>query len=244
MHNEIIQSLGVSKRAASLYLATLPLGIASIQKIASASGIKRSSVYEHIDELLSCGLLEKVPIGKRTYYQACDPTRIEQKLRDQLTDFQESLKEMSRLRDQTAGKPSITVFEGRGGLRQIYKEIERASAVRFWSALSDIEKIFPKEIQSMAEAIRHNQVRTVELVPNRPDVKRSVKRFALSAGRTYEARILNGDILNDNAVYGNVVALFRVHEWNLFVVRIEDATITGTMRALFDAAWKSAKPLP
>jgi len=54
--------------------------------------------------------------------------------------------------------------------------------------------------------------------------------------------ISSGPIFNDSFIYDNVVALFRIQQNNLFVVRIEDPTIAATMKTLFEMAWQSAKP--
>ena len=62
-------------------------------------------------------------------------------------------------------------------------------------------------------------------------------------GPTYSARTATQEGLHDDAVvYDNVVALFRLQGLNVFVVRIEDPAIADSMRAMFDMAWKTARP--
>ena len=73
MNSDVLASLGISKKAANVYLAALALGTASVQDIARKVGIKRPTAYLHIEELLRYGILEKVPYNKRFYYRAADP---------------------------------------------------------------------------------------------------------------------------------------------------------------------------
>ena len=84
---------------------------------------------------------------------------------------------------------------------------------------------------------------TREIIADTREAKRYARFIARMCGPTYLARLATVEgLANDTIVYGNVVALFRLHKHNLFVVRIEDKTIAESMRSLFDMTWKSAKP--
>lgn len=243
MKTQSLTALGFNEKAAQIYLAALSLGTASVQDIAHKAQLKRPTTYVHIEELLKEGLLEKLPIGKKEYYRAADPKFLKQRATQALADIEQSLPEMQRIRENAQGRPSVRVLEGERGLNEIYELITHANSVRFWSDLSAVEDVFPKPVLAIANAIRENEIRSREIISNTPETLRASKRFAATAGKSYSSRIAQkGSIKNDNAIFGNSVAIFRPHGHNLFVVVIEDETIAETMKTIFDLAWESAEP--
>lgn len=243
MDSTALTGLGVSPNAAKIYLAALALGTASVQELAKSGELKRPTAYGYIEELLADGLLERVPLGKREFYRATNPHVLQTRAEHRLEVIKKALPELDFLHTATEGRPGISVLEGEQGLRQVYEEMQRANSICFWSNLETFERRFHDVFQELSEAIQRQQIRTREILSNTPGAKKSAKRYAVTAGKSYSARLATVDgIQNDNAIYGNVVALFRLHENNLFVVRIEDATIAQTTKALFDMAWKNADP--
>lgn len=242
MNSDTLTTLGLSKQAAQIYLAALSLGTATVQELANKASLKRPTAYLYIEELMKEGLLEKTPIGKRDYYRPTNPRLLETRAEQALKSIQKVMPELEGIRAATQGRPNISILEGERGLRQVYSEMEKANSICFWSNLETFEKHFQSVFTKLSETIARDQIRTREIIANTPEAKRSAKRYASTAGKEYSARIATFEgIQNDNAVYGNVVALFRLHESNLFVVRIEDPMIAQTMKALFEMAWKSAE---
>ncbi len=241
MDSATLTNLGLSNNAAKVYLAALSLGTASVQDLAKNAALKRPTAYGYIEELLADGLLEKIPLGKREFYRATDPRVLQTRAEHTLEVIKKALPKLDMLCATTQGRPGISVLEGEKGLRQVYGEMQRANSICFWSNLETFERHFHDVFKELSETIQKQQIRTREIIPDTPGAKKSAKRYAVTAGKSYSARLATVEgIQNDNAIYGNVVALFRLHENNLFVIRIEDAIIAQTTKALFDMAWKSA----
>ncbi len=237
-------NLGLNEKAANIYLAALSLGTSTVQDLAKACKIKRPTAYFHIEELLEEGFIEKVPLGKKDYYRAVDPKLIQQKADQQYESIQSLIPQLINRQQEAEGKPQVRFLEGRKGLQQIYKEVAEANSIRFWADLTQIEKHFLKDFQNISKAINKNQIQTREILPNTNEAIKSSRRFAMTAGSYYKAKIANkGEIFNDNIIYNNVLVMIRIQEYNLYAVRIEDETIVQTMKTMFDMAWESAKPL-
>ena len=133
-------------------------------------------------------------------------------------------------------------MEGELALKRVYDEICHANSIRFWSNLATFENLFKENFDKISAAIHEQKIQTREIIANTPEARKSSKKYAARAGTTYSSRIATKDgIQNDNAIYGGVVALFRIHQLNFFVVRIEDQTIADAMKSLFDMAWQSAE---
>lgn len=244
MKTSLLTNLGISENAAKLYFAALGLGTASIQDLANKADLKRPTAYQYVEELLKEGLLEKAPLGKREYYRAIDPGVIETRAQQALARVQSALPDLQAEKSETEGRPSVTVLEGHKGVEQIYQELTEANALRFWSNLGTFRSVLGDTGERLSTAIHDRQIHTREIVADTPESLKEAKRLTKVAGPTHSFRLASSDgIQNDSVIYGNVVALFRIRSYNLFVVRIEDKTIAESMRALFDMAWNSAEPL-
>ncbi len=244
MESNALRLLGLSSEEERIYLAALASGTSSVEALAKQAGLKRPTAYNYILSLAKDGWLEKIPVGKRSYWRATDPERLKDRLAHVAQIVEEELPKLVAHQTSAHGRPRITVLEGVGGLREIYKEIQLANSLCFWSHLDKIERFFPKEVEHIAKSIAINSIHTREIITNNPMSKRAVRSFGALAGKTYSVKMADNDeIQNDNVVYGNVVALFRMEENDLFVVRIEDAVIAQSMKAIFDLAWRSAKSI-
>lgn len=241
MHSDIFQSVGFNEKAAKIYLTALSLGTASVQKIAATAQIKRPTAYVHISELVRSGWLEKVPIGKREYYRSMDPMVLKQRAKENWESIQRALPELTKL--YTAQRrPSVSVFEGARAISELHSEIASANSIRFWSQLDIFEDTFPEAVAKLSSKIVANQIRTREIISDSPATKRAAKRYAAIAGKYYSCRVTQGTIHNNSAIYGDTVLLFRLQNYNLSVVRIDDAAIATTLKTLFDLAWQAAEP--
>ncbi|MDO8593982.1 MAG: helix-turn-helix domain-containing protein [bacterium] len=239
---ETLKLLGIKEKAAHVYSAALALGTSSVKEIAEKAGLKRPTVYVYLEELAKDGFVQKITIGKKEYYQATSPRRIEMRLEENLKSLKKEMPHLEMLHTQGQGKPGVSVFEGEKGLNMLYEEVKHTREILFWSDLSSVEGLFPDTIRKISQSILDNKIFTREIIADTPETRASARRFAVVAGEFYAGRLATGPIFNDSAIYDNIVAFFRIQQNNLFVVRIEDPTIAVTMKTLFEMAWQSAKP--
>lgn len=239
----MFSSLGLEEKAAKIYVAGLALGTTSVQELARKSSLKRPTVYLHLDDLVRRGLFEHLVINKKKYYRAVEPTVLEEQLTRNLALLKAEIPKLTSLRADTMGRPQVQVFEGEAGIKRVYDEIKKANSVVFWSNMIGPSTPFHDEYMEICEAMRDNGAGAREIIADTKEARRYSRLVAKVTGPTYRARIATVDGLeNDSAVYGKVTALFRVHGLNMFVVRIEDPSIASTMRAMFEMAWKTARP--
>lgn len=244
METTALESLGINPTAAELYVAALSLGPSSVQDLAKKIGIKRPSAYFHVEELLKIGLLEKLPIGKREYYQASHPKIIEQRLHKQLKSVQQAVEDFEAHQAKSPGRPQVKLLTGETGLTEIYDEILTANSIRFWSDLAALEQAFAYVFVQLNTAIMKQQITTREIIHDSPQSRRAAKRARATASQHYQVRVATtGAIHNDSIIYNDVLVFIRLQEYNLYAVRIEEPTIVESMKTLFDMAWKTAKPL-
>jgi sugar-specific transcriptional regulator TrmB len=107
-----VEELGLSNKEARVYLASLGLGPASVQKIADEAGIKRVTTYVILESLVGLGLVSQTVKGKKTYFVAEDPVNLErlierrrQELKEQKQNFDHILPELQNLKMQPKDSP-------------------------------------------------------------------------------------------------------------------------------------------
>ena len=244
MDTQLLASLGIGEKAAQVYLAGLALGTTSVQDLARKSGLKRPTVYLHVDNLVKQGLFEIVPINKKTYYKPVDPHVIEDRLKKNLQTLQAEMPRLAALAADTMGKPQVRLFEGEAGVKQIYEEIKKANSWRIWSNVGEVYEPYHSIYMELCETVKENGTNVREIIADTRESRRYARLVGKIAGSTYNVRTAILDHLeNDTFIYGNVVAIFRLSGLNTFVVRIEDKTIADSMRTMFEMAWKTARPL-
>jgi sugar-specific transcriptional regulator TrmB len=243
MKVEILTSLGFAEKEAKLYLVGLALGATTVQELARKSGLKRPTVYLHMDDLTKKGLFETANLNNKRYYRAIDPTALEQRVKENLAALQNKLPKLQALKADTLGKPQVKVFEREEAIKRIYAEIKNSHSLRVWSNVGDLYEAFHDSYMELAEAVKENSISVREIIADNKESRRYSRLVAKVSGPSYSARlaVIEG-LENDTMVYGNKVAIFRLLDPNVFVVLIEDVSIASTMRVIFDMAWKTAKP--
>jgi len=105
-------------------------------------------------------IYSKIPQGKREYYRATNPKIFEKIAESNLRSIKTALPELTKIQNESTGRPKTTVIEGRTGLLQVYKEIRTANSIRFFSNLGEIYHLFPEEVDKITNAIKQNQIQT------------------------------------------------------------------------------------
>lgn len=75
-HHKRLQQLGFSEKQVKVYLASLGIGPAPVQKIAEKAGVKRATTYVMIASLLEHGLMVCLENGKKVCYAARSPKQL------------------------------------------------------------------------------------------------------------------------------------------------------------------------
>lgn len=240
----VLTSMGLHEVAAQIYLAALSLGTSSVQDLAKQVGIKRTAAYFHIDELMKDGLLEKIPIGKKDYYRATDPSVLQKRAEQQLVALKDSLPKLVQKKEHASGRPRISILEGEKGIRNIYEESMNHKEIRFWSSLDVFESKFQDLFHKYGEMFQKSNIIIRELISDNPDTIKAAKRLMRESGKNYKVYVTKeGNLYNDSLIYGDVIVLIRIQDFNLYAVRIEDKSMAETMRTLYDTALAAAAEL-
>src|SRR3989339_2142065 len=119
---ELIKNLGLTEKQAKVYLACLQLGASKVGKIQKESGIKRTTLYDVLEDLQKIGLVSYVVKNKTRIYNPENPHKLKELIetRSKLTEV--ILPDLQKMFFSIAYRPNIRFFEGVEGIKQIYGE--------------------------------------------------------------------------------------------------------------------------
>lgn len=247
MYQKELQQLGLSANEAKTYLASLAVGSATVQEIASRAGLKRTTAYFAITRLMNIGLMSSFEKGKKTYFVAESPERLSffiaaqrRKAQALEEDLQKILPRLNELFLLSGEQPRVRFFEGKEGIKAIQEDILR-------SGVKSIEEIFPADEFAKLFSIQ-------ERMPYIATRRR--KKIRVRAMYTSKSKTLTGPIARDPfvemkfisqkefpvsadiAIYGTKTAI-ATYRGKLMGVIIESKEVAETLRSVFQLAWKA-----
>ena len=121
LENEL-KKAGLSDDEAKTYLAALELGEMTISRLAKKSGVNRSTTYFVVDSLMAKGLMSRIRKGKKTFFYAEDPRKIQELLQEKEEAIEKIMPELLAFANLIDRKPDIRYFEGTQGIKEVYKD--------------------------------------------------------------------------------------------------------------------------
>lgn len=238
---KIIQFAGLNKNEAKIYSTLLRHGQSVISDISKNSGIKRATIYQYIDNLASQDIIRKTVKGKRTLYYPEDPKKLISIIEHRKRKIKEIFPELEKMYLASSSKPTIRFYEGKEGMRSIYREMTKTpqtlwsmfSADRYFAVFSE------KDGKEFVENIYKNGGQLRDLVQNSKFGAQYVREKW--GGPTSISKLLpkDFDFSVDLLIAGNNVAMISFD--NLVAVIIENPGIAKLQKNLLKFIWKQIR---
>ena len=236
----ILRSVGLGEHEAEVYYALLSQGKLSISQIAKSSKIKRTSLYQYIENLLKENFIVRVPVDKRIFYAANSPKKILNSLKLKQKQFEENLEFLNQKYKISYSQPKVHVYNGKKEIDFVYNEVSRSSALvhSFFSPKAYFD-VFGDDLGDFENNLKETDTKMKSLL-NYDDGY--AKRFldlkkSMNAPKSMEKilpRSFNSTI--DIVVYGDTVALISFE--NLTTVVIENPPIANFFRNMHKLIWE------
>ena len=114
-----LESAGLSKNEAKVYLTLLQLGSSSAGIIAEKSRVYRTNVYEALNRLIEKGLVSYIHKGHQKLFNAEEPSKILGILEERKQTFEKILPQLSLNSRLAKNKEKVSIFEGINGVKAI-----------------------------------------------------------------------------------------------------------------------------
>jgi len=245
---EALKSIGLTEREIKVYLACLKLGSTTVNQISKEAGTFRTYTYDILKSLMEEGLVGSVIKGKTQYFEASDPSRIVEILKEKEDQIKEVLPQLKQLKHTIVKKPTVEFFEGLAGLKLIHDTILR-------------EK--PDEIRVYGNPEQHYEIMKFYLPRFVKDrVKLGIKARVIIKDSKIGREWMRGkekeelrqtkffseqpkEFPSVTYMWNKKIAYFTI-EKKLIAIIIEDESIAEAQKVIFENMWgfSSKKPQP
>src|SRR3989339_61706 len=120
--NDTLAQFGLNDKATKVYLACLELGGATIADIAEKAGVKRTSIYNFLEELKAKGLITEIKQNQKTLLIPEDPHVLIANRQDQIKNLEKLIPDLMAIYNVPGNKAKITYYQGIEGLKKLYRD--------------------------------------------------------------------------------------------------------------------------
>jgi len=239
LYKKELQQLNFDEKEANVYLALLELGEANVEQIAKKSKIKRTTVYHVLDSLKGSGYIEMSKVGKKTLYYAQNPKKIGERLEEKKLVFEKIMPGLLSITNDIEKKPKIRYYEGKEGIRDIYKDTLRYhdQETLVW-ATDEILEYFDVDWMWNYYVIKRVENRIWQRTIA-PDVVYLKEIAELDEKHLRKIRFCNGEIFPmhvDVTLYGGRFVGIMSFKDGLGLI-IESEGIFTTLKSIFEMNW-------
>ena len=245
MNNQIIllKQLGLNEKEAKVYLAALEYGPTTLTKIANKSGIKRTSIYDFIDDMVARGLIISTVLGRRALYAATEPEHLGKLIEKQKEVLSSLIPELSMYK-RGSEKPRIRFYEGKQGVVYVYNEVLKlpsGSEVVGYATFDSIYKIYSKEeIDEYIKARVKKGISQRLIMPNDQCAINHIDKDKNELRENIMIPLKDFPITNEINIFENKVMIVSLGEEKVGVI-IESQQIADTQKIIFDYFWKTLR---
>ncbi len=247
MYEQALIRAGLKDKQAKIYSACLELGKATVPKIAKTAGIKRTTVYGIVDELMEMGLLRFVTTGKNKIYEAKNPESLLELLELKKHSLNAALPGLKELFETHNIRPQVNFFQGPDGIKKIFADVLNSGTKKVLQIVKN------KELQSQGLDIYSGDyvkkrvekgITAFDLHPKsgglytkeRGTTSEKLKRYVryLPPEVFYAAMII---------IYENKVAMISTEKENFGFI-LESKEFSSTLKTWFEFMWKLGSKEP
>ena len=236
-----LEQIGLDRKQARIYLACLELGEASIKDIAKKSGIKRTTIYDFIDEMVNEGYIKTTSRGVKIKYVAVKPEELRILIKKKEALLAQILPDLKSLSNVGRRRPKMIFYEGAEGLRATYEDtLKYGDKMMYGWASEDIlgvlgidwamDYIERRVKTGMATQVIMPHTKTMESFYNLD--KQHLRESKMVDKQKYPMKI-------EINIYGSRVAIMSARDKIGLI--IESEPIASTMKTIFKLCWDNLK---
>jgi len=249
--SKYLQQIGLSEIETDLYIILLSSGPISVRDLARVAGIKRTTSYLYIDQLINKGLIIKVVKGSKKLIDAVKPEEAVRFLVSQKLETAQTLKkslpiilhnlEDLQLTKNISDEAEIKYFKGMNTIKSIYTEALKSKELRTYVKLEESSGIFQDNKNLFNNAFMTNKDLIVkELIYASPLIKEKAPELLTKNKRYFyklvpeELKLTSGDTL----IFDGNVAIINYKNKTAGVL-LNNRDYFNNSKEIFDFMWKS-----
>ncbi len=236
---------GMSEKETQIYLALINLGEGTVIQIAKKSGLKRTTVYNLLPDLIKKGLILSTVNKKTRIYFVEDVRTLQQKLEEKSEQLKRILPSLLSMHTIFPFQPKITFYEGFEGMKELYmdtiKTCNAGDEIVSFMGMKNLYQMFTREFASyyIGERIK-KKISLRMIAPEGTEASEALMTGKKQLRVTKIIKDVSFGFQGDMEIYHNKVAIVSYPE-NFIGVIIESQQVSDMMRAAFEIMWNSLK---
>ncbi len=248
-----LEKSGLSDKESAIYTALLELGGAYPSRIAEYTGLNRSTIYMLLDQMSIKGLVNQVERRNKQFYQLESPSRLVRSAKMKLSLVQDEIESAQRLLPDLEGlfsvadKPKVTYYEGIDGVLEIYAthvNVSKPYEMLAWANVREVEELLPQNFfQNYIKTKNQKGISSRGIFPDHEMDKTFIDRAYADFREDImpNVRFMPREkfpFKSEITIYGEKnVSIINLGKDRLTGVIIEDPTIHGLMKMIFELSW-------
>lgn len=235
MKIEVLREAGLTNNEALIYESLLKLGPCLAGRISRKTGLHRRTVYDTVEMLVKKGLVGYILKNNRKIFQASNPKRFLELLKEKENTIQEFLPDMIELYNQTKEKEETNFYHGRAGLRTVFEDqIETKKEILIIGANPLAYEILQFYFNWFDKKRVKSKIKT-KIIFSRTNKK---IKIPLSEIRYLPQKYSSPLAVN---IYGDKVAIILWSKENPLAIVIKNNEISDGYKKYFELMWKISK---
>jgi sugar-specific transcriptional regulator TrmB len=239
-----LQDIGLSEAESRLYLVGLELGPATILNLSKVSGIKRTTIYGMIDNLVSKGIFEIQIDGWKKLYTASSPQNLQNLIQKNYQNLLTIIPQLESINNQDKEEIYLKTHSGLENLANLYlnalNQLEPNSEYLIIGNTKIFETVMPEfAYRFFAERARICKVRNITIRALFVDNLESREQLKHQTKLNIQIKLLpKGTDLKTNYIITNNIAVFHQTIYHGSAFETNNPHIIETQRELFELLWK------
>lgn len=239
----VLRNIGLSEKAAKVYLSALVLGEATVLALAKHSGVKRTSIYYTLDELKDIGALSETKRQKKIYYLPVEPKDLIKRVREKVFEAEDFVEELEKMKHSVFKKPRIYFLYGPSGFKKIWDMV---------FASKDKEFRIITEGQNFLDFVREKYI-VDDIIKSKK--KLNISSRQLISDSSYARQIISKDLSENRKskllpknykipfteIISSDFVAFISPRWDNTLFVVENEAFAETRRSIFEITWESIK---
>ncbi len=231
MNLQALQESGLTKNESLVYLALLELGQSLAGQISRKSGLHRRTVYDTLEILLEKGLVSFILKNNRKLFQASNPKRFLDILKERESLIQQELPIMLDFYQASQEKEEASFYKGKEGLRTVFEQQLEEKEILILGASSQSSAILPFYFKW------YDLTRKKKRIKARIISSDKLPKIPLAEVRHLPEKYASPLAIN---IYGDKVAMILWTQEPIAIV-IKDKPIAEGYKKYFELVWKQAR---
>jgi sugar-specific transcriptional regulator TrmB len=236
---EELQTIGLNKNEAKIYLALNELGQTTIGDIAKKSKIHRTNVYDAIENLVSKGLVSYVIKDNTKYFETTDPQNLQTMIKEKEEIVTALLPRLDMMHKLAASSCDVQLQTGiQASKRAMDSFLEKNETIYVFGTPSIVGQLIGPFLSNFHK--RRIQKKIIMKHIYNTDAFERIK--FLKALPYTPVRILPAEYnspVATNVVGDEVIIIHWVKD--PIIIRIKNKTLADVYRKYFELLWKKAK---